>query len=400
LPPAAAPLAARDLLSGLKGLLAGARAEEGVQQEFRECFNKRHCFFVSSGKAALTLILLALKEKRPDRDQVLIPAFACYSVPSAIVRAGLRIQLCDINPNTLDFDFKQLKEKLKNPRLLCVIPMHLFGLPADVERLRSMMPDPTVAIVEDAAQAMGGEWKGKQLGTLGDVGFFSLGRGKALTAVDGGVIITDDDELGERLRVKVAALPQCRGLQVVKQCVYALALAVLLHPDFFWFPSALPFLHLGETRFDATFPIHRLSAFQAGMLRGVGKRLGEMRRARQVNIRFWAENVPNALTGDFETQPKLPDLLRFPLHMDNSEVADLLVQQSARLGLGLARTYPDAIQGIVELESQLKGQDAPNARRAAQEMLTLPVHGFLVPRDRALIIRLLADQGKTKEVMV
>ena len=214
LPPAAAPLSLRDLYSGLQGLITGARAEEQARQELQAYFQKKHCFLVSSGKAALTLILLALKDLHPDRDQVLIPAFTCYSVPSAIVRAGLKIELCDIDSETLDFDFAQMEQKLANPRLLCVIPTHLFGLPADVDRVRRVKKDGDISIVEDAAQAIGSEARGTKLGTLGDVGFFSLGRGKALTAVEGGIIVTDDGNLAERLLHHWDRLPGCsaRGM--------------------------------------------------------------------------------------------------------------------------------------------------------------------------------------------
>ena len=105
LPPAAAPLTLRDLISGVRALMIGPVELEKRRQELRAYFGTNHCFLVSSGKAALTLILQALKDVHPDRDQVLIPAFACYSIPSAIARAGLTIQLCDIDPATLDFDY-------------------------------------------------------------------------------------------------------------------------------------------------------------------------------------------------------------------------------------------------------------------------------------------------------
>ena len=77
----------------------------------------KHCFLVSSGKAALTLILQALKELHPERNEVLIPAFTCYSVPSSIVRAGLKVKLCDISPDTLDFDYNQLEKILNDYQL-------------------------------------------------------------------------------------------------------------------------------------------------------------------------------------------------------------------------------------------------------------------------------------------
>lgn len=390
LPPAASPLSLRDLLSGLKGIAAGPSEDERLKQELRAYFNKKHCILVSSGKAALTFILLALKELHPERNQVLIPAFACYSVPSAIVRAGLQVQLCDIDLDTLDFDFESLTEKLKNPKLLCVIPLHLFGLPSDVERLKEMRHDPAVTIVEDAAQAMGGEWQGKKLGTQGDVGFFSLGRGKALTAVEGGVIITDDENLWKHLRPYVESLPDCNSLKLASHLIYALALIFLLRPAFFWIPCGVPFLRLGETRYDPNFPLFKLSPFQAGLIRGIEKKLHEIRQVRKGNIQFWVEHFSSFMVKSIGEQSNLPDLIRFPMHLPSSEIVESLLELSRTLGLGLARTYPDAIHGIPELSEQFSKQDFPKARKASQEILTLPVHGFLNDRDRERILQLLA----------
>jgi dTDP-4-amino-4,6-dideoxygalactose transaminase len=187
LPPAASPIYFRDIISGLKGLIRRHRELNRFEAELKQYFGVRHCFLVSSGKAALTLILQALRNIHPDRDEVLIPAFTCYSVPSAIARAGLKVRLCDIDPNTLDFNFDRLSKILKqysakppskpsranNPyplpqaqrssslprempsifhrgeallqpdasssRLLAIIPVHLFGLPADIARLRKIL---------------------------------------------------------------------------------------------------------------------------------------------------------------------------------------------------------------------------------------------------------------------
>ena len=390
MPPAAAPLFLCDLFSGLRGIAAGAREEERAIEELQAYFSKKYCFLVSSGKAALTLILLALKGIHPDRNQVLIPAFACYSVPSAIIRAGLRVQLCDIDPQTLDFDYDELAEKLKNPKLLCVISLHLFGLPSDVERVKRMRLDPAVTIVEDAAQAMGGEWMGKKLGTQGDVGFFSLGRGKALTAVEGGVILTDDEDLRKHLEPYVASLPNCTALKVCSQIVYALALTFLLRPAFFWIPSAMPFLRLGETCFDSYFPLLRLSGFQAGLLRGIKEKLSRAHCVRKENVRFWIENIPNLIVKTIGKQQAIPDLIRFPLYISNGNVVASVLDKSRQLGLGLAQTYPGAIHTIPDLKAQFDGQDFPNARRASQEVVTLPVHEFLSVLDRQRIVRLLA----------
>src|SRR6267154_4017125 len=183
LPPAATPIGVREIAAGVCGIFRGRKELDRFRSELKEHFGVKHCFLVSSGKAAFTLILLALKELFPDRDEVLIPAFTCYSVPSSVVRAGLRIRLCDLRPDSLDFDFAQLSVMLSEAaplktetraavgasdslveirdladssgssikRVLAVVPTHLFGYPADVARLRKLNRDPGITIVEDAA---------------------------------------------------------------------------------------------------------------------------------------------------------------------------------------------------------------------------------------------------------
>lgn len=383
LPPAAAPLSWRDLSSGLLGWVRGRRETQRFSGELQAFFGSRHCFLVSSGKAALTLILLALKKAYPERDRVLIPAFTCYSVPSAIVRSGLKVSLCDIDPATLDFDVRQLRAKLADPRLLCVVPVHLFGLPADVERLRAMVGNPEVVIVEDAAQAMGSERDGRKLGTLGDVGFFSLGRGKALSTVEGGVILTGRDDLGAALAGQYAGLDDYGALQTLKIVLYALALSLLTRPALFWLPKALPFLRLGETIYDPEFPMRRLSGLQAGLARGWQPKLAALQCTRKTWVAEWQKILKPIRKG--AARP----LLRYPVMLDSADEACRVVEESNRLGLGIAPSYPDAVHRVPELAADFAGEDFPAARDVAQRLVTLPVHGFVRGADRKRILRVI-----------
>jgi len=183
LPPAAAPIYINDITHGIGALFCGNRGREQFRNELKRHFGVKYCFLVSSGKAALYCILKSLQKLHPDRDEVLIPAFNCYSVPSAIVKAGCSIRLCDIDPDTLDFNKEQLAEELSDSkRLLCVIPTHLFGLEADVGSVCRLINDESVFVVEDAAQSMGNGSPEAWSGLSGDVGFFSLGRGKSFSA--------------------------------------------------------------------------------------------------------------------------------------------------------------------------------------------------------------------------
>src|SRR5664279_3781006 len=90
LSPAASPFNLQDIVSGVAGLLKGEATVKRLEDELKSFYDVSYCFAVSSGKAALVLILQALHEIYPERDEVLIPAYTCYSVPSAIIRAGLR----------------------------------------------------------------------------------------------------------------------------------------------------------------------------------------------------------------------------------------------------------------------------------------------------------------------
>jgi len=386
LPPAAAPIRFTDILSGVAGLVHGSKEVKRFEAELKEHFQVRHCVAVSSGKAALVLILQALHDLSPDRDEVLIPAYTCYSVPSAIVRAGLRVRLCDVSRETLDFDYGRLAEEIDNPRLLSVVPTHLFGLPSDVVRVRDMVRGRGIFVIEDAAQAMGAQWNGRKLGTQGDAGLFSMGRGKAFATVEGGILLTDDDRIGGAIGNRLSPIEEYGRLEKLKLLVYALVLAALIHPLLFWLPKSLPFLKLGETLFDPSFPLRRLSEFQAGLGRKWKERSASFRRARAKNVEKLAGSgvLAVGLKGE-----RMPDLIRYPILLPDKVAKQALLGKSGELGLGIADGYPDSIDGIGELGFRAQGEVFPAAQEIAERLVTLPVHPFVNERDMGKIVKLL-----------
>lgn len=389
LPPAASPIYPQDIFAGLKGIFQGDKAVKNLEKELRQYFQVKHCFLVSSGKAALTLILTALKKKFPGQDEVLIPAFTCYSVPSSIVRSKLKVTLCDIDPDTLDFDFSQLTDKLRNNKLLCIIPTHLFGIPADVERVKRLTGNLTIPIVEDAAQALGNQINGKKLGTLGDVSFFSLGRGKAFSTVEGGIIVTNSDEIAKHLSKMVQKLDQYNYKEMVSLMFYALALMIFMHPWLFWFPKSLPFLKLGETIYDPTFKIKKMTGFQAGLASGWQKKLKKFRKERRTVTENWLNLLPRSFLPSKEVCKKISCPIRLPVKIENEEKTRHILKQNEKVGLGLSITYPDSINGIEALAKHYKGQNFPAARKTARQTITLPVHGFVKNQDQKKIIKLI-----------
>ena len=382
LPPAAAPIGWKNLLTGISAVFKGRSELSRFSGELKCYFGKPHCFLVSSGKAALTQILRALREQYPNRDEVIIPAYTCYSVPSAIVRAGLKVKLCDIAAENFDFNFEQLEPMLNSEKLLCVAPTHLFGLPADIKRLRGLIDDPDVTIIEDASQAMGGEWQGQKLGTLGDVGVFSLGRGKALSTVEGGVILTGRGELAVNLKRQIDALPEYTSLQVFKLFLYGVALNILLLPTFFWIPKSLPFLKLGETTFDPDFQMKKISYFQVGLTKNWIEKLRFFRQVRQDNIKKWLPVLDDVnCKVCLPNQPETPDLIRLPVRIEDEHYRIGLLAVGARSGAGISAVYPEALCEVPELNEMFKSKNFPEAKKNARELITFPVHPFVSHRD-------------------
>jgi len=383
IPPAAAPISARALLRGMTGFFQDTTLRSEREQEFKAYFGVRHVFLVSSGKAAFVLILNALASLAPDKRKVLIPAYTCYSVPSAIVKAGLEISLCDVDQETYDFDNRLLPQAISSDTL-CVVTDNLFGIPADMERIRELCAQKGVFLVEDAAQAMGGTCKGKMLGTIGDVGFFSLGRGKNITCSSGGIIVTNDDRIGAALQQHYGGIETPGLIETISAFLQAICLALFLHPSLYWFPSGLPFLKLGETVFDPHFPVKRLSGMQAGLLLDWQHRLEESNRVRTAN----GCHLRQQLGWELGNGSSIP-FLRLPVMVRDSATRNSLRVLSQQHGLGIGPLYPAAVADIPEIAALFDHEAFPAARAIAAGLLTVPTHQLLTEQDRERIVALL-----------
>src|SRR5688500_6050437 len=228
LPPAAAPVRCRDLCHGVLGMLSPDDSIRALENSVRQYFGTKHVFLVSSGKAALSMTLTALKASS-SRTEVVIPAYTCFSMPAAVLSAGLKPILCDINPSTFDFDHEQLEATL-NDNTLCVVAHHLFGIPSDIERVRALCHQRGIIVIEDAAQAMGVESSGRKLGTLGDVGIFSLGRGKNITCGSGGIVVTQSDRIADALRTQWPRLESPLPGEMLKDFAKLVFMAIFILP--------------------------------------------------------------------------------------------------------------------------------------------------------------------------
>lgn len=389
LSPAAAPLKGRDLFNGLRGLVNGQRARLELEQDLKNYFGVKYLFCVNSGKTALTLILLALKELSPKKE-VVLPAYTCFSVPSAVLRAGLRPRLCDVDDRTFDFNFEEL-QRVVGPDTLCVVTCHLFGIPTDLNRLQMLCRANSVMLVEDAAQAMGATQGNRKLGTIGDVGFYSLGRGKMITCGEGGVIVTNSDQLGRVLAQHHAALPEPTFIHAVIDLLKMSLMLLFIRPRLFWIPASIPFFKLGQTFFDKTFPMARMSGSNVGLMRCWRERLTQSLQRRRANAREYLQALRSA-----ESNVMSLAYLRLPILAASRSDREALLDRAHRAGIGLSFMYPTTLNEIDEVRDGAK--QYPGAQSIVDRLVTLPTHEHVSAKDKQVICALVAPHLRRHRV--
>lgn len=178
--------------------ILGKTVEE-FEQAFAEYCGTTHAVGVASGTDALILSLRAVGIG--PGDEVITTPFSFYATAGAISLVGARPVFADIDPQTLNIDPVQIKRKITK-KTKAILPVHLFGLCADMDSILALARKHKIAVVEDACQAIGASYNGKKAGSLGDLGGFSFFPTKNLGGFgDGGIITTSDAKLAQKLRM-------------------------------------------------------------------------------------------------------------------------------------------------------------------------------------------------------
>jgi dTDP-4-amino-4,6-dideoxygalactose transaminase len=179
------------------GLLVQGPVVQAFEARMAAAVGTAHAVAVSSGTAALHLALLAL-DVGPG-DEVIVPGFTHPATANVVERVGARPVLVDIDLETFNVD-PQAMVRAIGPNTKALLPVHLFGIPAEMDGIVSAAAARGVPVVEDAACALGSNYAGRACGALGRVGCFSFHPRKVITTGEGGLLTTDDAGLAERLR--------------------------------------------------------------------------------------------------------------------------------------------------------------------------------------------------------
>ena len=168
------------------------------ESDFAQFVGAKHAVAVSSGTAALHASLMALNVG--PGDEVIVPSFSFVATAESVALTGARPVFADIDPRTYCIDPESVEEAVTR-KTRAVVPVHLYGLPANMDEIREIAEKYSISIVEDAAQAVGAEYRGAKVGTLGDIACFSFYASKNLAVGEGGMATTNSEEYADALRM-------------------------------------------------------------------------------------------------------------------------------------------------------------------------------------------------------
>ncbi len=168
------------------------------EKEFAKFVGVKHAVAVSSGTAALHSTLWAAGLQ--PGDEVVIPSFTFSATAGAVVLAGGKPSFCDIDEDTYSVTAETIEPALTRATK-AILPVHMYGLCADMDPMMELARKRGITVIEDAAQAHGSEYKGHKAGSIGDAACFSFYAGKNMTTGEGGMVTTNDDDLAEQVRM-------------------------------------------------------------------------------------------------------------------------------------------------------------------------------------------------------
>jgi perosamine synthetase len=385
IPPAGAPISFHEIKEVIKSRIHSNSCEAIFEKKIKNHTGVRYCYLFNSGRTALLFILKALHDiSGPAKVEVVIPAYTCFSAAASIARTGLKIRLIDINPLTMDYDYEELSS-LDFSKILAVIACNLFGILSNWEKLLAIARDKRVFIIDDAAQSMGSSFNRRSSGSLGDAGFFSLGRGKNLSTYSGGILLTNSDEIAEKVEERIKRLGKPSLSLEIKTLIQIILYSLFLRPKCFWLPDMIPLLKLGETIYDKAFSIGCLTKLQKCAGSVIYSNLESANAARMENAREIARGILESgkyiIPGYDERL--CPVYLRLPLLSKEKISRDRIIAALRKKGIVASTMYPSTIRQIPGIEHHLSSSESnfPGAQEAVDKLLTLPTHSYLSERD-------------------
>lgn len=338
----------RNLAAGAidKRWLTEGPSSRKFQDQLAQLIGAKHVFFAPNGTLALFLAALAL-EPEPG-DEIIIPSFTFYGSATAPLYAGFKPVFIDCDPCTFSARPEAFEAAI-GPRTKAIMPVHIYGQCCDMEGIMEIARSKGVRVIEDAAQALSVHLNGRHAGTFGDIGTFSLFSDKVITTGEGGIVVTNSDELAEKIRlIRNQGRPNS---------------GTFVHPS------------LGMN--------FRITDLQAAIGLGQLQKLPDILKDRAKKWRLYSEGLQGV--GDIQFMSIIPgsEIVPFRFPIVTSHRDDLAKALEAAGIQTRGFFYPMHLQP--KLRSSVP-QSLPVSERLATQGLCLPVHVHLTDEQIAEVI--------------
>lgn len=349
---------------------------DSIGKELSDWLNVRKCYYTSSGTSALFLILKSIARIAPNRDEVIVPAYCCPSIITAILNADLKPILCDIEPSNFSYSQSQLELKI-NARTIAVLLVHLFGFPwnSPNETFFNKISEEKIWIIEDAAQGFGNKYpddSSTMIGTKGDAGFFSFGRGKSLSVGSGGLVVSNSLEIASIIEGEFLLFSSPKLRDEAKEFILNCAIIFFLDKHLYWIPASIPIFHIGETFYHENLRISKGSILSKNLLKSILP-IADRYRANRFNMVRWinnqVKNNSNKIVhfGDYPYN-------RLPLVINDEAIYQYVTQALSSMGVSF-KFYPTPLNRIDGLAEILNDSSTYiNSKHISEHLITLPVH--------------------------
>jgi perosamine synthetase len=358
--PIAKPLLGKEELEAVRevfesGQLVQWKKVRLFEEEFAKYVGVKHAVAVSNGTAALDLALKALNVM--PKDKVVTSAFSFVASANCVLYQGAKPIFADIDPKTFNIDPSDVAKKI-TARTKAIIPVHLFGQPAEMKELEEVAEEHKIALIEDAAQAHGAEYRGRKVGSIGIMGCFSFYPTKNMTTGEGGIITTNNKEVAEKVRLLRDHGQADKYHHVVLGYNYRM------------------------TEVSAAVGLIQL------------KKLDVFNERRRENAKTLTEGIQRikGLTPPYIAEGVKHVFNQFVVRVEKDQPLkrDKLAEQLKSMGVGVAVHYPLPIyKQPIYVELGYEKTNCPMAEDACKRVLSIPVHPAVSKKDIAYILSVL-----------
>lgn len=387
--PAEAWISARYLLRDGPNDAIVSRFEE----KFAEYIGVKHAVMVPSARFGFYLLLKAYGIQ--PGDEIIIPGLTYFAIPAMVPLLGAKPVFADIGLNTHVLDPEDFRSKITN-KTKAVVPTHLFGTPCNMTEIRAIAKEHNIIVIEDCAQSTGGSFEGVKVGGFGDAAYYTFGLTKNITTLSGAMITTNDASIANAVRTSIAAGGYTSKRKLAKEALTGLAMFMATHPAVYWatvHPAVVLGNKLGQDpihdRFGESectyesipqyyFDNGKALAAQAAVGMKQLERIESLNGARRKNgasLDLGLIGTPNLTLPDYP-EGSNPIYMSFVVHhSERNKLAELLRSRGVDTTVGYMNNMSD------HPLFQDYRLPCPNATKANNELLHLPVHPNLNSKD-------------------